>query len=66
MRKENMELTSKQQRDRLVIALRMRGATLDEVAELIEMPKEQVRQVEAKEMSRLRDEAKKVRHGIHN
>lgn len=60
------QLTSKQQRDRLILALRMRGATLDEVANLIKSPKEEVRQAEAKEMSRKRDEAKEVRSGIHN
>ena len=45
-------LTSKQQRDRLILNLRMKGATLAEVAELIEMTREEVRQVELKEIAR--------------
>jgi len=46
------QLTSKQQRDRLILNLRMTGVTLGEVAELIGMTREEVRQVELKEMAR--------------
>lgn len=45
-------LTSKQQRDRLILNLRMKGATLAEVAELIEMSREEVRKVELQEIAR--------------
>lgn len=49
-----MALTSKQQRDRLILNLRMTGVTLGEVAELCEMTREEVRQVEMREMARRR------------
>jgi hypothetical protein len=46
------QLTSKQQRDRLIFSLRMTGVSLAEVAELIGMSREEVRQAEVKEAKR--------------
>jgi DNA-directed RNA polymerase sigma subunit (sigma70/sigma32) len=51
---ETTELTSKQQRDRLILAYRRTGVTLGEVADLIGMTREAVRQAEAREMARER------------
>lgn len=53
-------LTSKQQRDRLILNLRMTGVTLGEVAELCEMTREEVRQAEMREMARRRIDARVV------
>jgi hypothetical protein len=49
------QLTSKQQRDRLILNLRMTGVSLAEVAELIGMSREEVRQAELKEAERRRE-----------
>ena len=54
------ELTSKQQRDRLILNLRLTGVTLGEVAELIGMSREEVRRAELKEMARRKMDARLV------